>query len=70
MTPEVIVYTERGWWMKSHQDGGGWWWVRIDSVTGPGENLLRYMQLPSVIETYQPSSMIHELARTSEREGA
>lgn len=65
--PEAVVLTEDGWWVKSRQDEGGWWWERVSSQP-PGfiHRPRRYSQLPRVIETYQPSSVIHELARTAE----
>lgn len=62
-TPDVIFLTEEGWWAKSHQGESGWWWRRIDA---PGTTPRRYSELPPIVETYQPSSMIHELARTAE----
>lgn len=61
-SPEVIFLTEDGWWIKHHRDISGWWFRRVDKLVSD----VRFSQLPEIQETYQPSSMIHQLARSAD----
>lgn len=68
--PEVVILARNGeWWYKSHQDVGGWWWCLVGGAYEGSDCVhLRYSQLPEIVETYQPSRMIHELARAGATE--
>lgn len=50
--------------MKWRHDRNGWLWKRIDCPPVLAEiEARRFTELPPVVETYQPSAVLHALSR-------